>query len=62
MNKNILYNDYGDWVEIWKKDILEIKKQITGSHQNITNYTLNFKLNYISLSMKEQILNIKNYK
>ena len=32
MNENNLYNDYGDWVEISKKDSLEIKKQITGSH------------------------------
>ena len=62
MNENILYNDYGDWVEISKKDILEIKKQITGSHQNITNYTLNFETNYISLTMKEQILKITNKK
>jgi len=45
MNENSLYNNYGNWIEISKKDSLEIKKQITGSHQNITNYTLNFESN-----------------
>ena len=60
MTENSLYNDYGDWVEISKKDSLEIKKQITGSHQNSTNYTLNFESNYISLTMKEQIVKITN--
>ena len=58
MNKNILYNDYGNWLDISKQNISEIKKQITGSHQNSTSYTINFKSNYISFKMKEQILNI----